>query len=116
VSRNASKAWRKILIFDSSSSATALSDAPPENNFAESIMADITPRTANRIAQLADAREKAAVANEARKTAPKKKVRIAAFDDEIELDEDEVRGAGRRDISSILGKVSSQSHVNDELF
>lgn len=68
-------------------------------------MADITPRTANRIAHLADAREKAAVANAAKKAAPKKKVRIATFDDEIELDEDEVRGAVRRDISSILGRV-----------
>ncbi|GHJ84716.1 hypothetical protein NliqN6_1118 [Naganishia liquefaciens] len=77
--------------------STALSP-PPE------IMADITPRTANRIANLADAREKAASANAAKKTASKKKVRIATFDDEIELDEDEVRGAARRDISSILGK------------
>lgn len=85
-------------------SATALSPPPPED-VQQSIMADITPRTANRIAHLADAREKAAAANAARKTGPKKQVRIAAFDQDIELEEDEVRGAARRDISSILGKV-----------
>lgn len=69
-------------------------------------MADITPRTANRIAHLAEAREKAAAANAARKTGPKKQVRIAAaFDEDIELEEAEVRGAARRDLSSILGKV-----------
>lgn len=70
-------------------------------------MADITPRTANRIAHLAETREKAAAANAARKTGPKKHVRIAAaFDEDIEQEEDETRGAARRDISSILGKVS----------
>lgn len=79
-------------------------------------MADITPRTANRIANLADAREKAAVANAAKKAAPKKKVRIATFDDEIELDEDDVRGAARRDISSILGKVRRESQGGMRLF
>ncbi|KAI5454367.1 Electron transfer flavoprotein alpha-subunit [Naganishia albida] len=83
--------------------STALSPPPPEVQ--ESIMADITPRTANRIAHLAETREKAAAANAARKTGPKKHVRIAAaFDEDIEQEEDETRGAARRDISSILGK------------
>ncbi|KAJ9107024.1 hypothetical protein QFC19_002893 [Naganishia cerealis] len=93
--------------------STALSTPPPEGILEEearSIMADITPRTANRIAQMAEAREKAAAANEARKTgAGKKTVRLpaaaAAVDEEIELDEQAYgRGAGRRDVSSILGK------------
>lgn len=91
-------------------------------------MADITPRTANRIAQMALTREKAAMRKSALAAAvaeggaeaagqrkQRKTVRIAGeavIDDEIEMDEALFgrgggRGsAGRRDVSSILGKVS----------
>ncbi|KAJ9104443.1 hypothetical protein QFC21_001938 [Naganishia friedmannii] len=104
--------------------STGLSTPPPEgidaDNDTASIMADITPRTANRIAHMALTREKAAtrksaLAAEGEQGGKKKKtVRIAgglagknAIDDDIEMDDEALFGrgaAGRRDVSSILGK------------
>ncbi|KAJ9114630.1 hypothetical protein QFC22_005503 [Naganishia vaughanmartiniae] len=102
--------------------STGLSTPPPEdlNDDTASIMAEITPRTANRIAQMALTREKAATRKSALAAAEeeaggkKKTVRISAgalaaknaIDDDIEMDDASLgRGsAGRRDVSSILGK------------
>jgi predicted neutral ceramidase superfamily lipid hydrolase len=52
---------------------------------------------AERIAEIAAQQEQ-----RAERAKPKKRVRIAAVDDDIELED----GVGRRDVTAILGEVS----------
>lgn len=62
-------------------------------------MNDMTPRTAARIAKLAEIKAKAAERAAGTQRHPKR-VRLMAVDDEIELEEE--RGIGRRDVSHLL--------------
>ncbi len=67
-------------------------------------MASITPRTAARITKMAETRD-AAAAKSATKDRPRKKVRIMAADEEIEL---QLERGQRRDLSGILADVSGR--------
>ena len=83
--------------------STRLSTPPPlDEQDPSSIGRDLSPETAGRIAELAAQQEQ-----RAERAKPKKRVRIAAIDEEIELED----GVGRRDVTAILGEVSS----NDEI-
>jgi cohesin complex subunit SCC1 len=85
-------------------SASALSTPPPVSPPAEVSMTEITPRTAARVATLADAHDKALDVATQRVGAPKpKKARLLTADDELEL-ADEDFAAPNDDESDLLGE------------
>lgn len=77
---------------------------PSESQGPSSIARDMSPGTANRIAELNAAHERrVAAAAAARESRPKKRVRIAdAVDEDIELEQ----GVGRRNVDAILGEAN----------
>ena len=78
--------------------STRLSTPPPlDEQDPSSLGRDLSPGVAERIAEIAAQQEQ-----RAERAKPKKRVRIAAVDDDIELED----GVGRRDVTAILGEVS----------
>lgn len=76
--------------------STRLSTPPPlDEQDPSSLSRDLDSETAARIAELAAQQEQ-----RAERAKPKKRVRIAAIDEEIELED----GVGRRDVTAILGE------------
>lgn len=100
--------------------SSRLSTPPPLDDLAadQSSLATITPRTAARISKLIQTRE----AQTQTDKPPRKKVRVMAVDEEIELQMERGQG-GRRDTSAIMGKenfvpaneaIIAMLHVRDD--